>query len=64
MRLVQDESDNTHKDEGNLKIENVTIVWSKDIDQIIDTYGKIIIDYITSIFGGKFIIRFSGGHAC
>jgi len=59
MRLVQDELNNLNNSENNIKIDNnLSIVWDSDIDQMIDTYGKIIIDHIKSIFGGKFIIRF------
>ena len=58
MRLVQDEQNNLHQNENNIKIDNLSIVWSSNIDQMIDNYGKLIIDHIKSIFGGKFLIRF------
>ena len=58
MRLVQDEQDNVDHNENNIKIDNLSIVWGTDIDQMINRYGQLIIDHMKSLFGGKFIIHF------
>ncbi len=60
MGLVQviSESDNTS---GSLDVEGSEIVWDKTVEKIIALYGSLTIDYITTLFGDRFVVEFEGG---
>ena len=59
LGLVQGES-NDEKNTNSLQFEGVNVVWDDQIDQMSKMYGKLVVDYMKSMVGGKFHVGFAG----
>ena len=60
MGLVQVEP-NDLSPAGKVEIDEVKIIWDEEVEQISQSYGKMIVDYVKGVFLERFIIRFERG---
>ena len=45
---------------NSIQVDKIQIVWDDQVNQMTKMYGKLVVDYMKSVFGGKIHVGFSG----